>query len=233
MITLHSKSHEIDYNELATLKYLALNGACEVPVTISTRTFAEELTVSDQTISRRLRTLEDAGLVIRTMVRDGQELTITEVGQEVLWREFTQYQEIFETVTTLVIQGEVTDGLGKGKEFIQLDGYARQFRERLGYEPYAGTLNVDVVNELPAHSYLQALTGIGIDSWSSDNKTYGAATCYPARIETETGDAYEPTHLLLPERTDHDESKLELIGPVKFRDILGLNDSDSITIHVR
>ena len=233
MITLHSKSRGIDYDELATLKYLALQGAAEETITISTRSFAEQLTVSTQTISRRLRQLENADLVFRTMVADGQELTITEAGQEVLWREFTQYQEIFEAVTTLVIRGTVTDGLGRGQEFIQLEGYASQFRDQLGYEPYAGTLNVTIVDDAPTHSHLQALSGIGIDSWSDDEKTYGTATCHPARIETENGDAYEPVHVLVPERTDHDNDQLELVGPVRFRDTLGLSDGDLITIHVR
>ena len=70
-----------------------------------------------------------------------------------------------------------------------------------------------------------------IDSWEDDDRTYGAATCYPATVERD-GRTFEPTHIIVPDRTHHDEENLELIAPVKLRDKLGLADGEMLAIHV-
>jgi riboflavin kinase len=38
--------------------------------------------------------------------------------------------------------------------------------------------------------------------------------------------------VIAPERTHHDEDQLEVIAPVKLRDVLGLADGDHLTVHV-
>ncbi|MFC4540334.1 DUF120 domain-containing protein [Halosolutus amylolyticus] len=233
MITLHSQSYEIDCNELATLKHLAIEGALDAPITVSTRNLSKALSVSTQTISRRLRELESAGLISREIVADGQRLTLTSAGTDVLMREFEQYQQIFNSKSPLIFKGTVTDGLNEARHYISLDGYKEQFKNRLGYEPYPGTLNVTLSRrDVPERSVLEVKSGIDIDSWSDDERTYGAATCYAARVEADSEDVFEPAHVLVPDRTHHGEDAIEIIGPVSFRDELELTNGDHITIHV-
>jgi hypothetical protein len=61
MNTLHSESLELEYDEVATLQRLALEGAMDEPITLSTRSLGEILNVSTQTISRRLRRRSGTG----------------------------------------------------------------------------------------------------------------------------------------------------------------------------
>lgn len=234
MITLHSKPYEIDYNELATLKHLALKGAVNKTITASTSEIATELSVSDQTISRRIRQLESSGLLSRTLVPEGQELTITSEGENTLLRELEEYQQIFDENAGLQIKGKITNGLGKAKDYIDLDGYKHQFEELLGYEPYPGTLNVSLNDESrKKRTRLEAKSGTYIEEWKDGEQTYGAAVCYQIRLENSSGETFEPAHILIPDRTDHDESNLEIIGPVQFRSNLDLNKEEEITIHVK
>ncbi len=43
-----------------------------------------------------------------------------------------------------VIQGIVQGGLGQGNSFTQLDWVRQQFRDKIGFDPYPGTLNLRV-----------------------------------------------------------------------------------------
>ena len=234
MNTLHSESVDLEYDELATLQRLALEGAMDEQITISTRSLGEILNVSTQTVSRRLRCLETAGLVSRELVPEGQRVHVTQTGTDVLMQEYEQYRQIFESSSTLTFEGVVTDGMGEARHYITLDGYQRQFENRLGYEPYPGTMNVDLLEtsgKRQQQSRLSSQSGIDIDSWETDERTYGGATCYPVTVETNSG-ATSNAHILAPDRTHHDEDQLELIAPVALRDEFGLADGDHVSIHV-
>ncbi len=223
----------VGHDELATLKLVALEGGLTQPAKVSCSGLADRLSASNQTASRRLQGLEEAEYVEREVVSDGQWVTITDAGEAALRREYSDYQQIFEPESPLSLSGTVTSGMGEGKHYISLPGYMEQFTAKLGYEPFAGTLNV-VLDEqsVRARARLASIDAVPIDSWESDDRTYGAATCYPARIETVDGDAYEPTHIIVPDRTHHNEENIELIAPVKLRDELSLNDDELLTVHV-
>ena len=44
------------------------------------------------------------------------------------------------------------------------------------------------------------------------------------------GEQYEGAHVIVPRRTDHDASTLEVIAPVNLRDTLGLTDDVTVDI---
>lgn len=126
------------------------------------------------------------------------------------------------------IKGTVTSGFGRGREFITLEGYMRQFQERLGYEPYPGTLNLEVAQ---SDGYcLHRVDPIRIDGWEEGESSFGAVYCYPASIPN-----YENTpqlHVVTPKRTDHDESTIELISNVNLRGTFDLSDGDLLEIRL-
>ncbi|MFB6164689.1 MAG: DUF120 domain-containing protein [Haloarculaceae archaeon] len=222
----------VGYDELATLKLLALEGATEGQQKVSCSALADRLDASNQTASRRLQRLDDAGYVEREIVSDGQWVTITDDGESALRREYADYQRIFERDVRVDLQGFVTSGMGEGRHYISLPGYMEQFVEKLGYEPCPGTLNVDLTDEsVRDRASMAALEPVVIEGWEDDERTYGPAYCYPASVQA--GDSvYEPAHVIAPERTHHDEDQLEIIAPEKLRDELGLEDDDDVTIHV-
>ncbi|GGL27974.1 riboflavin kinase [Halarchaeum grantii] len=222
----------VGYDELAALKLLALDGARRGEVKVSCGDLAGRLDASTQTASRRLQALEEAGYVERDVVSDGQWVTITDDGDRVLQREYEDYRRVFETTADLELRGSVTAGMGEGRHYISLPGYKRQFEERLGYEPFPGTLNVELAERSRRErSAMESFDGVDIDEWEDDERTYGSATCYPAVLEAD-GDTYDPVHVIVPDRTHHDETKVELIAADKLRDELGLADGDEVIVHV-
>jgi riboflavin kinase len=223
----------VGYDELATLKLLALEGAIEGQQKVSCSALAGDLDASNQTASRRLQELDDAGLVEREMVSDGQWVAVTPAGESALRREYADYRRIFEREASIELDGFVTSGMGEGRHYISLPGYMEQFIDKLGYEPFAGTLNVELTAEsVRARAGVAALEPIQIEGWEDDERTYGPAYCYSAAVTS--GDSiYEPAHVIAPERTHHDEDQLEVIAPDKLRDELGLDDGDEVTVDVK
>ena len=59
-----------------------------------------------------------------------------------------------------------------------------------------------------------------------------SATGHAGLRDDESRGAAEPTHVIVPERTHHDEDQLELIAPVKLRGELDLADGDEVRVHV-
>jgi riboflavin kinase len=223
----------VGHDELATLKLVALDGALEGRATVTCSALADRLDASNQTASRRLQRLEDAGLLEREMTGDGQWVAVTTEGERALQREYADYRRLFEGDADVELAGVVTSGMGEGRHYISLAGYMEQFRERLGYEPFAGTLNVELDEEsVRARARMDALDPIDIDGWEDDERTYGPAFCWPATVATADGDRYEDAHVIAPKRTHHGDDQLEVIAPEKLRDELTLEDGDHLTVHV-
>jgi len=220
------------YDELATLRLIAQAGGLPGEVKVSCAGLAEDLDVSTQTVSRRLQQLERAGLVERETVSDGQWVHVTEAGEQALRREYQAYRRLFETPGCVELHGTVTSGMGEGRHYISLPGYREQFEARLGYEPFPGTLNLDLTAEsVRARAALSAIEAVTIDAWEDDDRTYGPASCYLATVEA-AGGTYEGAHAIVPERTHHEESQLEIISAEKLRTALDLADGDRIDVRV-
>ncbi|MFB6172947.1 MAG: DUF120 domain-containing protein [Haloarculaceae archaeon] len=218
-------------DELATLKHLALAGALDGQTKLSTAALADRLDASKQTASRRLQRLEDEAFVERELQSDGQLVAVTQAGERALRREYEQYRRVFEEDVDVTLTGRVTSGMGEGRHYISLPGYMRQFQDLLGYEPFAGTLNVDLDEEsVRERARLEAFEPIFVAGWEDDERTYGPVFCWPASLGPDG--EYAPAHIIAPERTHHGKDQLELVAPDRLRDELGLDDGDEITIHV-
>ncbi len=214
-------------DELAALKILGLEGGVEAGAKVSCSDLASGMETSDQTASRRLQALEEDGLVEREMLSDGQWVEMTEEGETVLRREYDDYRRIFEGAETVELVGEVVSGMGEGKYYISLDGYVEQFVERLGYEPFAGTLNLDLDEEsIRRRAALENAEGIPIDEWENEDRTFGAVTCYEASVEG------VESHVIRPHRSHYPDDTLEVIAPVKLREELGIDYGDEVTVEV-
>jgi len=219
-------------DEVATLKHLALVGAIDGGTKLSCASLADRLEASTQTASRRLQRLEDGGHVTREIESDGQWIEITQEGEQRLQAEYESYRRIFEHDEAVELTGVVTSGMGEGRHYITLSGYMEQFREKLGYEPFPGTLNVDLTAEsVRSRARLDALKPITIEGWEGEERTYGPAYCYPATLSA-GGESYENAHVIAPERTHHGDDHMELIAPDELRDVLGLSDGTEVTISV-
>jgi CTP-dependent riboflavin kinase len=68
-------------------------------------------------------------------------------------------------------------------------------------------------------------TGVRIDGFQASGRTFGGATCIPAKI------GGSPGHLIRPDRT-HYEDVIEFVAPVSLRETLKLADASPIEIEL-
>jgi riboflavin kinase len=229
---MQETQRSLDSDGVRTLRELAALGALEGAEKLSCSDLADRLNASTQTASRRLQRLEDEEYIGREMVTDGQLVEITDRGAQRLQAEYAAYQRIFEGETVVELTGAVTSGMGEGRHYITLDGYMRQFRDKLGYEPYAGTLNIDLDEDsVRSRTRLSAMDPVTIEGWETDERTYGPAYCYPATVAS-SGRTYERAHVIAPERTHHGDDHLEVIAPDRLRETLALEDGTEVTVSV-
>ncbi|MCZ7357072.1 MAG: winged helix-turn-helix domain-containing protein/riboflavin kinase [Candidatus Methanoperedens sp.] len=212
--------------DILTLKKLALLGAHKSPVQISSMEFALHIDSSPQTAARKLKSLEDEMLISRQILHDGQLISITRTGIEALHGELNDYRTIFSVnENNLFLSGKVITGLGEGQYYISLEGYRKQFREKLGFDPYPGTLNVRL-DPASIETRKSINCNIRISGFTDNNRTFGPGSCFNVKISDLRG------AVIVPERTHYPEDIIEIIASVKLRDYLNVNDGNTVRVEV-
>ena len=120
-------------------------------------------------------------------------------------------------------EGIITSGLGKGAVFLSIDYYKDNIREKLGFEPYLGTLNLEVGKE---QQQLRAIAPIRIESFKKNGKAYGGASCYKIKINNINA------AIIVPDLTEHEENMIEIIAPVNLKSKLKVEDGDKVKIEL-
>jgi riboflavin kinase len=213
-------------SDVEALKHLALLGALDGPVEVSSGEFATLLGLSQQTASRRLIELADAGLVGREMGLRKQRVHITDAGRALLQAEHLLYRRLFEHQDKIVIAGRVASGLGEGRYYLTRAGYTSQFVAKLGWTPYPGTLNLELpAGEAQKIAFLRRSPQHLIEGFTAEGRSFGAVTCHGADVGGHACAA------ILPHRTHH-TTTLELIAPVRLRDAIPCNDGDLLEVTV-
>jgi len=219
----------IDPNLWFTLLHLAKLGALRKGVFINTFELAKELRTSQQTASRRVVELEARGYIKRSVGRRGQTIVITEKGAQQLMAVYTTlHASLSEALRSVVISGEVFTGLGEGAYYVSLDGYRTQIIEKLGFDPYPGTLNLKLTDpsDLYFREVLSHRAGILIKGFSDEKRTYGSVKAFKAKMHG------IDAAVLLIERTHYGRDTLEVIAPVNLRQALNLRDGDRVSLEV-
>ena len=194
---------------LDVLLFLAENGAAAAPVRASTTAIAERVHASQQTVSRWVRELEKDGQVKRA--RRG--LSITSQGMRTLSRYAVRPPARRE------FRGVVFSGFRDGARFMPL--YAPKIRSLLGYEPYAGTLNIklDVPHALSG--------GMRVAPFEIRGVQCGGVALLPCLIGGKARGA-----IVLPERTHYGNNVLEIIAPVRLRRSLRLRNGSEVVVQL-
>jgi len=210
-----------------TLKHIALLGGVRGFVALSSRELGRRLGVSQQSASQRILELLEADLIQRDLAVRKQRVRLTPKGVDVLRHEHADYTRVFEVREGLRIRGTVTSGLGEGAFYMKQRGYKEQFRRKLGFEPYEGTLNLRIGDpDLVGLDILREEPGVRIEEFSDAGRTFGGAKCFPAAVNG------VDCHVILPLRTHHTDN-VELIARAHLRSKLGLADGDVVSIEVR
>jgi riboflavin kinase len=209
---------------LQTLKELALLGALKNKIEISSIELGKQIDASQQTASRYLLGLDKKCFIIREFGIKKQLITITNSGEELLQKEYMHFRQIFEFTDRIIFKGKVLSGIGEGRYYTEQSGYVEQFKEKLGFVPFPGTLNIEI--ELIERNKLRMLkdsNAININDFKNKNRTFGAVRCFRAKINGIDG------AIVLPLRT-HYSNVLELISEFHLRKKLNLKDGDCVEI---
>jgi riboflavin kinase len=218
----------VEAEDLQSLKTIGLLGGCRRPIWLSSQTFGKTLDISPQTASRRLISLERQQLIIRSMKPDGQYVAITKKGEEELKLEYADYIRIFNPKSErYILTGTVISGLGEGRYYMSIPYYKEQFAERLGFEPFPGTLNVRLdPASIQIRKEIDTIDWIDIRGFTTDNRTFGGAKSLPCRIDGHT------CAIVVPSRTHYPEDIIEIIAGCELRTSLNLKDNDYVEVEI-
>ena len=209
---------------LQMLKEIALLGAIKNKIEISSLELANQFNSSQQTASRYLLELDKKEIITRELGIKKQLIQITEYGKKLLREEYLQYQQIFELTNKIHLKGKIVSGMGEGRYYTEQDGYINQFKEKLKFIPYPGTLNVEIKNiERNKIRILKKFNAILINEFETNNRTFGSVRCFSATINNING------AIVLPLRS-HYSNILEFISPHFLRNKLDLKDGDEVKI---
>jgi riboflavin kinase len=215
-----------DPDEVQVLKYLALSGAMDDFIPVSSGELGRDLGVSQQTASRRILDLLDKALIQRELGARRQLIRLTEDGMKALQSEYADYVSIFEVRDRVTLRGSVVSGLGEGRYYIEQNGYRDQFRELLDMDPYVGTLNIRLTGEDRGKvQLLRRATGIPLRGFTQGSRTFGAVKAFNAIL----GDLR--CAVVMPQRSHHMDT-IEIISEHQLRKLLDIRDGDVVELQV-
>lgn len=216
-------------SHLLVLYKLAELGAHEKEVSCSTVDVAKGIGSSQQTASRLLIDMERLGLINRAREGRNQRVRIMEEGLRHLTSMYGILKRVFEAPgKELVLSGVVFSGLAEGSYYMSLEGYRKQFRSKLGFDPFPGTLNLRVRKEdLNERRLLESYPFTYIEGFANAKRSYGPAKCFRAVVNEKVSSA-----IVLPIRAHYGEDVVELIAPQSLRRRLRLKDGDTVRVRV-
>ncbi|MDE1766681.1 MAG: DUF120 domain-containing protein [Thaumarchaeota archaeon] len=221
---------ELKLQHILTLAELFSKGARYNFIPITTSSLGKNIHKSQQAASKHLVDLESDGYIERLRSGTKVSVRITTKGHAEMLKIFSILKSSLETSPSYVeFKGMIISGMGEGAYYMSMKGYTRQFKSKLGYVPFPGTLNVKLRDKefIEAKRLLDAHPAIMISGFSDGKRTYGWVKCYPARVNNNVDAA-----LIVLERTHHDDSVIELISKENIKKSTKLSTGSQMTIRV-
>jgi len=123
---------------------------------------------------------------------------------------------------TIRVKGRVFSGTGEGAKFIKLSWVKDQIREKMGFTPYEGTLNLRLNGEdKKVKKALEEADSVIILPESG----YCRGKCFKARIMESVDGA-----VIIPEVEGYPDDVLEVIAPINLRERFRLKDGDYVEL---
>jgi riboflavin kinase len=124
----------------------------------------------------------------------------------------------------LTFKGTVFSGNGGGRKFISLPWVKRQIREKLGFTPYSGTLNIRLTKEsVRQKKLLKKAEKFEI----SPVKGYCTGTLIEAHMEE------LKCGIVLPQVPNYPQDVLEVIAAWNLRERFKIEDGSEVCVTVR
>ena len=214
-----------------TIYKLAELGASTRTVKVSTEYLAQKIGASQQTASRHLISLEKLGWIKKTITPEGCLIKITNQGVTELKKLYSELRLIFESdyPPSIILEGVLFSGLGEGAYYVTKTGYRKQFMEKLGFDPYPGTLNIKLTTDydLKSLSELETYPAVELEGFQDESRTFGSVKCYPAIINNKVKGA-----VIYSLRSHYGSSVLEIVSPTFLRSSLKLKDGNKVKVEI-
>jgi riboflavin kinase, archaea type len=221
---------ELKVQHVLTLANLISKGARHNFVPITTSSLGKDIHKSQQAASKHLLELEKDGFIERIMNGRKFSVKITSKGHSEMVKLSSILKSSLDSLPSFVeLKGILVSGMGEGAYYMSLKGYTKQFKSKINYVPFPGTLNVKLSKKEYIETSLQfrTLNGILIESFSDEKRTYGWVKCFKAKLNNSID-----CHLIILERTHHDNSIIELISKANIRKYGKLRDGSKLTIKI-
>lgn len=221
---------ELKIQHILTLTHLLSKGAKHNFVQITTSSLGKSIKKSQQAASQHLVELENGGFIDRIITGRNVSVKITTKGYSEMVKLSVELRKSLESYPSHVeLKGTLVSGMGEGAYYMSLKGYTKQFKSKIGYVPFPGTLNVklDKKEYTEAARQFEILDGTIIEGFSDGKRTYGWVKCFAAKLNSTIN-----CQLIRLERTHHDTSIVELISKTNIRTTAKVSDGSKVTITV-
>jgi riboflavin kinase len=125
-------------------------------------------------------------------------------------------------VRKITLKGRVISGGGKGSLFVNLPWAMKQFKEKLGFNPYSGTLNLQLTSRTGTEN-LRKAEGIKIEP----QEGFHSGRCFKALVMEKVWGA-----VVMPDVQGYPHDLLEILAPVNLRKALELKDGMEVKVTV-
>ena len=221
---------DLKIQHILTLTQLLSKGARYNFVQVTSTSLGKSIKKSQQAASTYLLELENNGLIERVMKGRKISVKITQKGySEIVKLNSVLSSSLSSSTSNIELSGSVITGLGEGAYYMSLKGYTKQFKTKIGYIPFPGTLNIKLNQQHDSRTVQQLadLDGVMIDPFSDGKRTYGWVKCFHAKLNNTVN-----CELIRLERTHHDNSVIELISKINLRKTVGLKTNSKVRIKI-
>lgn len=126
-------------------------------------------------------------------------------------------------VRKVTLKGKVFSGEGTGNLFVNLPWARKQFRRKLKFNPYLGTLNLQVSSRKVIKELRNATRGVKIEA----PEGFYEGRCFEAVVLGKVRGA-----VVVPDVPGYPSDVLEIVAPINLREELKLKDGMELTVTV-
>ena len=173
-------------------------------------------------------------MIVRNYTQRGNSIKITPEGLSLLEQVFTDLWSILTVegrvpVKKISITGIVCTGMGEGAYYMNKKGYKNQFPSLVGFTPFPGTLNLQLIDEISIRNFEQILRKPAefIKEFMEDGRRFGKVFVWSVDLIVEGTTI--PAALIRPDRTHHN-NQIELITEMSIKDQFNVKDGDKLEV---
>ena len=127
-------------------------------------------------------------------------------------------------LNTLIIRGKVSTGIGEGEKFVKLPWVKKQIIEKIGFEPFHGTLNIRLAPEdVKLKKKLKKMPSISI---------IPVTGFYPGKCFKALFMSSQECAIVMPQVPRYPPDLMEIVASTNLRTKFKLKDGDTVEVKI-